>query len=102
MAARRIVHVVGPIYRGIPEDEIELTEAVRAALDASERLGAASIALPAISAGIYGYPPDEACRVIVDAVERWLADGGSLQEVRLVAFGADVAEGFRQALLSSR
>jgi len=102
MAARHIVHVVGPIYRGVPEDEIELTEAVRAALDASERLGAASIALPAISAGIYGYPPDEACRVIVEAVERWLADGGSLQEVRLVAFGANVAEVFRQALRSSR
>ena len=102
MVAHHIVHVVGPIYRGVPEDEIELTKAVRAALDAAERLGAASIALPAISAGIYGYPPDEACRVIVEAVERWLADGGSLQEIRLVAFGADVAEGFRQAVRSSR
>ena len=101
MAARHVVHVVGPIYRGVPEDEIELTEAVRAALDASERLGAASIAMPAISAGIYGYPPDEACRVIVEAVERWLADGGSLQEIRLVAFDGDVAEHFRRALRSS-
>jgi len=102
MVAHHIVHVVGPIYRGVPEDEIELIRAVRAALDAAERLGAASIALPAISAGIYGYPPDEACRVIVEAVERWLADGGSLQEIRLVAFGADVAEDFRQAVRSSR
>ena len=102
MVAHHIVHVVGPIYRGVPEDEIELTKAVWAALDAAERLGAASIALPAISAGIYGYPPDEACRVIVEAVERWLADGGSLQEIRLVAFGADVAEHFRQAVRSSR
>ena len=102
MRAGHVVHVVGPIYRGVPEDEIELTKAVRAALDASEHLGAASIAMPAISAGIYGYPPDEACRVIVEAVESWLAEGGSLKEIRLVAFGGDVAEHFRLALRSSR
>ena len=102
MAAGHIVHVVGPIYRGVPEDQVELTEAVCAALDAAERLGATSIALPAISAGIYGYPPDKACRVIVEAVERWLAEGGSLREIRLVAFGEDVAGHFRQALRSSR
>ncbi len=102
MAAGHIVHVVGPIYGGVPEDEIELTQAVRAALDSSEHLGARSIALPAISAGIYGYPPDEACRVIVEAVENWLLEGGSLSEIRLVAFGGDIAERFRQALRSSR
>jgi O-acetyl-ADP-ribose deacetylase (regulator of RNase III) len=58
--------------------------------------------MPAISAGIYGYPPDEACRVIVEAVVSWLADGGSFREIRLVAFGGDVAEDFRLALRSSR
>jgi glutamate racemase len=102
MRAGHVVHVVGPIYRGVPDDEIELTEAVRAALDASEHLEAASTAMPAISAGIYGYPPDEACRVIVEAVVNWLAEGGSLREIRLVAFGGDVAEHFRMALRSSR
>jgi glutamate racemase len=100
--ARHLVHVVGPIYRGVPEDEVELTEAVRAALDASDALGAASIALPAISAGIYGYPPDAACRVIVEAVENWLAERGSVSEIRLVAFGGDIAEHFRRALRSPR
>ena len=102
MAAGHIVHVVGPIYRGVPEDQVELIEAVHAALDAAEHLAATSMALPAISAGIYGYPPDKACRVIVEAVERWLAEGGSLREIRLVAFGEDVAGHFRQALASSR
>ena len=102
MAAGHIVHVVGPIYRGVPEDEVELTEAVRTALDASENLGARSAALPAISAGIYGYPANEACRVIVEAVENWLAEGGSMQEIRLVAFDADIAAHFRHVLSSSR
>ena len=102
MKAGHVVHVVGPVYRGVPEDEIELTAAVRAALDASVGLGATSIAMPAISAGIYGYPPDAACRVIVEAVVSWLAKGGSLREIRLVAFGGDVAEHFRLALRSWR
>jgi O-acetyl-ADP-ribose deacetylase (regulator of RNase III) len=102
MKARHIVHVVGPIHRGDPQDAVDLTEAVRAALDASESLGATSIAMPAISAGIYGYPPGAACGVIVDAVEDWLAEGSSIEEIRLVAFGADVAEHFRRALRSSR
>jgi glutamate racemase len=102
MRARSVVHVVGPIYRGDPQDAIDLAAAVHAALDASETLGATSIAMPAISAGIYGYPPDEACRVIVESVEGWLAEGGSIREIRLVAFDADVAEYFRQALRSSR
>jgi O-acetyl-ADP-ribose deacetylase (regulator of RNase III) len=102
MAAGHIVHVVGPIHRGVPEDELELTEAVRAALDAAEELGAHSVALPAISAGIYGYPSDEACRVIVEAVSDWLFEGGSVAEIRLVAFDGDIAEHFRRALRSSR
>lgn len=102
MKARHIVHVVGPVYRGDAQDAIDLTEAVRAAMDASETLRATAIAMPAVSAGIYGYPPDAACRVIVEAVEGWLAGGSSIEEIRLVAFDADVAEHFRRALRSPR
>jgi glutamate racemase len=100
LAACHIVHVVGPVYRGVPDDEVELIAAVRAALDASANLGADSVAMPAISAGIYGYPTDQACRVIVESAENWIAEGGSLREIRLVAFAADVAEHFRQAVRS--
>jgi O-acetyl-ADP-ribose deacetylase (regulator of RNase III) len=101
MKARFIVHVVGPVYHGDPQDAVDLAEAVRAALDASESVGATSMAIPAISAGIYGYPPDKACRVIAEAVETRLARGTMIREIRLVAFDAAVAEHFRQALRSS-
>jgi glutamate racemase len=102
LKARSIVHVVGPVYHGDPQDAVDLAGAVSAALDASESLEATSVALPAISAGIYGYPPDEACCVIVEAVESRLARGTTIREIRLVAFDASVAEHFRRALRSQR
>jgi len=98
MPARHVVHVVGPIYTPGEDNEGLLRGAVRAALDAAVDLGARSVALPAISSGIYGYPPDEACRVIADEADAWLAAGGSLDEIRLVAYGEATAERFRTAL----
>ncbi|HEX2931317.1 MAG TPA: macro domain-containing protein, partial [Candidatus Binatia bacterium] len=56
--------------------------------------GLSTIAFPAISTGIYGYPLDEAARVSSRAVEQVLRDDKSLQEVRLVFFGAGDAEVF--------
>jgi glutamate racemase len=102
MTAGHVVHVVGPVFRGDPEDEPHLVDAVRAALDASAGLGADSVALPAISAGIYGYPPVDACRVIAEAAHAWLNEAGSLREIRLVAFDATTADHFNAALRSLR
>ena len=101
MAAGHVVHVVGPVYRDDPDDERHLADAVVAALKASARLGATSVAIPAISAGIYGYPLADACRIIVGTVGGWLDDGGTLDDVRLVAFDEDAAEQFRLALRSA-
>ncbi len=98
MPADHVVHVVGPIYQDDQDNEALLTQAVRAALDAADGLGAKSIALPAISAGIFGYPADDACRVIVRTVEAWLSDGGDVNEVRLVAFDDATFDHFRRAL----
>ncbi len=99
---RHVVHVVGPIYRDGPDDEPHLIDTVRAALDASASLGARSVAMPAISAGIYGYPPAESCRVIVETADAWLDDGGSVEEIRLVAFDEATAAHFAAALRSVR
>ena len=74
----------------------------RAALDASVTVDARSVALPAISAGIYGYPPADACRVIVETTDTWLKAGGDLEEIRLVAFDSRTAEHFEAALRSIR
>ncbi len=98
MHAWNVIHVVGPVYRPGQDNEELLSAAIVAALDAAVGLGARSIALPTISAGIYGYPPAEACRVIVHASDTWLADGGRIDEIRLVAFDGETADHFRRAL----
>lgn len=98
MRARNVIHVVGPVYRDDQNNEALLGEAVKAALDSAVGLGVRSIALPTISAGIYGYPSAEACRVIVETAVVWLREGGDLDEIRLVAFNDDIADHYRSAL----
>lgn len=69
-----------------------------AALDAARELGAASVALPAISAGIFGYPPAEAARVIATAAGSWARDPGSVKRVLLVATDDTMREAFAAAV----
>lgn len=99
MPARDVVHVVGPIYTPGRDNEELLRLAVVTALDAGQHLGASSIAMPAISAGVYGYPVGEATAVIAATVAAWVTDNpGVYVEVRLVAFGTEAADGFRAGL----
>lgn len=103
MPAEHIVHVVGPRYREGQDNEGLLREAVRAALDAARELGAGSVAMPAISAGIFGYPPADAGRVIADEAARWAAhDPGSVTEIRLVGLDEDSAAHFSAGLEGAR
>lgn len=99
MPARWVIHVAGPVHEeGSDENEPLLRTAVRAALDAAEDVGASSMAFPAISAGVYGYPRDEATAIIADACVRWLADRGGIDEVRLVGFDQPTADDFAAGL----
>ena len=99
MPARWVVHVVGPRYRPGQDNAGLLAEAVRAALDEAVSLGATSVAMPAISAGIFGYPRAEATRVIVNAVRHWeTAHPAALDEVVLVGYDAASASDFQDAL----
>lgn len=101
MPARWVVHVAGPIHQPGQDNAGLLATAVRAALDTASRLGARSVAMPAISAGIYGYPAAEATAVIATTVQEWCrANPQALDEVRLVGYGADVVAGFGAALPS--
>jgi O-acetyl-ADP-ribose deacetylase len=99
LPAAHIIHVVGPVYRPGQDNAGLLAAAVTAALDAAEALRARSVALPAISAGIYGYPQAEATRVIVDAASRWLGAGErTVSEVLLVGYDQQAAGDFAAAL----
>ena len=65
LPCRWVIHAVGPRW-GEGDEEAKLRSALRSALEEAERLGAASLAVPAISTGIFGYPRDEGTRHIVD------------------------------------
>ena len=69
LPARFIIHTVGPVWRGGFRGEAEvLASCYRRSLEVADEIGAKSVAFPAISTGIYEYPPDAAARIAVDSV----------------------------------
>jgi O-acetyl-ADP-ribose deacetylase (regulator of RNase III) len=95
MAAKHVIHTVGPVYGAGGEDKARLLAACyRNSLSLAAEKGLKTIAFPAISTGIYGYPLDAAARVSSRAIEESLVAGKSLQEVRLVFFSPSDAELF--------
>jgi O-acetyl-ADP-ribose deacetylase (regulator of RNase III) len=91
-----VIHAVGPIYSG-PQDAVVLASAYRTALLRADGVGAASVAFPAISAGVYGYPGADAARVSVDAVRHATTD---VELVRLVAYD-EAMHGWWEAALET-
>ena len=84
LPARWVIHTVGPVWRGGGEGEPELlASAHRRSLEVAEGLGARTVAFPAISCGIYGYPPERAAPVALDAVRPLLARFDELRFVFL-------------------
>jgi O-acetyl-ADP-ribose deacetylase (regulator of RNase III) len=98
LPARWVVHAVGPRW-GEGEEEAKLRRAVRSALDAATRAGARSVAVPAVSTGIFGYPLAEGTRTIVGEALAWLGEAPDrLDRLRLVALDRTTAEAFAAAL----
>lgn len=85
LPARWVLHAVGPIWHGGQRDEERLLAgAYRSCLRLAEEVGARTLALPAISMGIYGYPLEEGARVAVGTVAEHLRGGPGLRLVRFV------------------
>jgi O-acetyl-ADP-ribose deacetylase (regulator of RNase III) len=104
LKAARVIHAVGPVWRGGGENEGELlSRAYRNCLDAADSLGIRSIAFPSISTGAFGYPIEKASRVAIDAVVDFLLKGNrSLKEVRFVLFSMDDLAVYEKTLSSIR
>jgi O-acetyl-ADP-ribose deacetylase len=84
LPARWIIHAVGPRWRGGEKGEAtQLASCYQRSLEVADELGARSVAFPAISTGIYGYPPGEAARIAVETVR---STPTQVELVRLVAF----------------
>jgi O-acetyl-ADP-ribose deacetylase (regulator of RNase III) len=101
LPARWVIHAVGPVWRGGDSGEAELlASAYRSSLDRAAELGARSVAFPAISCGIYGYPLDAAADVALGAVRAWLGEhsGSGVSDVTFVLRGGEVMAAFEGSL----
>jgi O-acetyl-ADP-ribose deacetylase (regulator of RNase III) len=98
LPARFVIHAVGPVWRGGAAGEAELlTSAYRSAMRLAADHGLRSIAFPAISTGIYGYPLELATPIAVNAVRSGVAAGSSVERVIFACFSPDVERAYRQA-----
>ncbi len=100
LKARYIAHAVGPVWRGGTHGEAELlASCYRRCLELADEVEAKSIAFPAISTGVYGYPPEQAAAIAVGTIRNSSGDL-ELELVKLVAFDGTTYELY-QALLAS-
>ena len=96
LPAQWVIHTVGPVHSRSEDRSAVLASAYRESLRVAEELGAATVAFPAVSAGIYGWPMDDAARIAVETVRAH--DATAVREVRFVLFGPDAYAAFTSAL----
>lgn len=96
LPAKYVIHTVGPVWHGGDQGEAEvLASCYRRSLEVADELGVRSIAFPAISTGVYGYPPDQAARIAVTTIR---STPTRVAQIRLVAFDQVTYELLRAAV----
>lgn len=99
LPAAWVIHTVGPIWRGGNADEdATLASCYRTALTLAAEKRAATMAFPAISCGVYGYPVPRACAIAVREINEFLAGSPHPARVDLVCFDTEVYEAYRKIL----
>lgn len=102
LKAQLVIHTVGPVWRvgGNGEDEL-LASCYRRSLEIAAARKLATIAFPAISTGVYGFPAGRAARIAVDTLRTASAYAPTLEEITLCCFGPESVAAHRQALENS-
>jgi O-acetyl-ADP-ribose deacetylase (regulator of RNase III) len=99
LKARHVIHTVGPVWKGGGRGEPErLASCYRRSLELAHEHGLASIAFPAISTGVYGYPKREAAEIATGTVSAVLAQGSTVEHAIFCCFDERTAELHREAL----
>ncbi len=103
LKAKHVIHTVGPVWRGGGRGEAELlASCYRASLELADRHGVRSIAFPAISCGVYGYPVRDAAGVAVGEVRAVLARGSGIERVVFACFDEEVERTYLDLLTAAR
>jgi O-acetyl-ADP-ribose deacetylase (regulator of RNase III) len=99
LPARHVIHTVGPVWRGGGANEAELlASCYRESLRLADEQGCRSVAFPAISCGVYGYPLDQACRIALNTVQQIGRLLRQVEQVQFVCSSEEIAELYRQLL----
>ncbi len=86
LPARFVIHTVGPVYSGKPQDSQLLTNCYTNSLGLAAENNVKSIAFPAISCGVYGYPIDQACKIAVDTTCNFLKSNPEMEKAIFILF----------------
>lgn len=99
LPAAHVIHTVGPVYRDGKHGEPQLlASAYRRSIEIAAQNNCARVAFPAISAGVYGYPLDEAARIAITTVAEATTEHPEVTQVRFWLFNAQVFDAFQHAL----
>jgi len=98
LAARWVIHAVGPVWRGGESgEEMLLASAVRAALKRAEEVGAKSVAIPAISTGVFGFPLERAAEISMAAARSFAESSGVVERIMFCLIDGTSLRAFEKA-----
>ena len=99
LPAKYVIHTVGPVWHGGAQGEAQLlADCYRNSLALALELGCRTVAFPAISTGVYHYPPEQAAAIAVSTVRQFLADHPDGPQVIFVCFNAAAQAAYRKVL----
>ncbi|MGN0658877.1 MAG: O-acetyl-ADP-ribose deacetylase [Emergencia sp.] len=101
LPAKYVIHTVGPVWHGGGHGEETLLKGCyRRSLEEAEKAGCASVAFPAVSTGVYGYPKDKAAAAAVNAIKSYFdhTKGSCIREVVLVCFDSETERLYRELI----